>query len=193
MRDGCAGVVPLTGRLEQWQEDVCERPELLAGWVAEHGSPLNVLDPSPLARNAAELQDAAARVGVELAVYLARKANKALAFVDEARRLGLGVDVASERELRQTLDRAVPASDIVLTAAVKPRSLLELAVASGVTVVVDNEDELALLADVAAASDAGTSIAFRLAPVLPDRPASRFGLGRDEILALVDRRLARRR
>jgi diaminopimelate decarboxylase len=188
MRAGCSGIEPLTGRLEPWQVDLCEHPELLAGWVAEHGSPLNVLDPGPLGRNARELQDLAADLGVELAIFFARKANKALAFVDEARRLGLGVDVASERELRQTLDRAVPASDIVLTAAVKPRALLELAVASGVTVVVDNEDELALLSAVAAASDAGASIAFRLSPALPDRPVSRFGLGRGEILALVDRR-----
>jgi diaminopimelate decarboxylase len=187
IHDGCSGLVPLTGRLEPWALELCEQPELLAEWVAEHGSPLNVLDPSPLRRNAAELQDAAARSGVELAVFLARKANKALTFVDEARRLALGVDVASEQELRQTLDRGVPASDIVLTAAVKPRSLLELAVASGVTLVVDNADELALLDQVAAAGDARTAVAFRLSPVLPGRPPSRFGLGLDEVLALVGR------
>ena len=37
----------------------------------------------------------------------------------------------------------------MVTAAVKPRALLELCVASGVTVAIDNEDELALLAGVA--------------------------------------------
>ena len=99
---------------------------LLSDWLDRHGSPLNVLDPAPLARNAGELAQAAAALGVELKIFFARKANKALTFVDEARRLGLGVDVASERELRQALDRGVPAGDLIVTAAVKPRALLEL-------------------------------------------------------------------
>ncbi len=159
---------------------LCAQPALLAGWLALHGSPLNVLDPAPIGRHATELQQAAAGLGVDLGVYLARKANKALAFVDEARRLGLGVDVASERELQQTLERGVPADDIVLTAAVKPRSLLELAVSSGVTVVVDNEDELRLLEQVA---DRRARIAFRIAPALAGRSPSRFGLAAGEILA----------
>ena len=119
-------------------------PTLLAGWLDRYGSPLNVIDPAPLARNAAELQRAAAAgAGVDLGIFFARKANKALALVDEARRIGLGVDVASERELRQVLERGVPrADDLIVTAAVKPRALLELCVASGATVVIDNEDEL---------------------------------------------------
>ena len=104
--------------------------------------------------------------------------------MDEARRLGLGVDVASEHELQQTLDRGVPADDIVLTAAVKPRSLLELAVSSGVTVVLDNEDELRLLEAVA---DRRVRVAFRIAPLLADRTPSRFGLPVGAILELVDR------
>jgi diaminopimelate decarboxylase len=184
VRGGCVGLVPLSGRLEPWQLELCEGPALLARWLAAHGSPLNVLDTSPLARNAGELRRAAEVLGVELAVYLARKANKALAFVDEARELGLGVDVASEQELQQTLERGVPPEQIVLTAAVKPRSLLERAASSGVTVVIDNEDELRLLAQV---SRSRVPVAFRIAPLLADRPPSRFGLGGGEILGLVDR------
>ena len=77
---------------------------------AEHGSPLNVIDPAPVGRNAAELQRVADGLGVELRIFFARKANKALALVDEARRCALGIDVASERELRQVLARGVPAA-----------------------------------------------------------------------------------
>jgi diaminopimelate decarboxylase len=187
LRSGCLGIAPLTGRLEPWQVALCRTPALLAGWLEQYGSPLNVLDPRPLARHAAELRSAAAGAGVELAIYLARKANKALSFVDEARRLGLGVDVASERELRQALDRGVPARDLVVTAAIKPRALLELCVAVGVPVMIDNEDELGLLAEIARRPGGGTPIAFRLSPVLPDRPPSRFGMGSEQILALVDR------
>ena len=86
-----------------------------------------------------------ARPGSTLRVFFARKANKALALVDEAKRLGLGVDVASERELSQVLDRGVDPADVIVTAAVKPEPLLELCVRSGATVAIDNFDELDLL------------------------------------------------
>ena len=124
VRAGCEGVVALDGRLEPWQQRLCRRPELLRAWLDEHGSPVNVLDPAPLARNAAALADAAAAAGLDLGIYFARKANKALAFVDAAHALGLGVDLASERELAQVLDRGVPGSALVMTAAVKPAALL---------------------------------------------------------------------
>lgn len=100
--------------------ELCAQPALLAGWVEQYGSPLNVIDPRPMARNADELAGAAAAHDVPLELFFARKANKALALVDEANHLGLGVDVASERELRQTLDRGVPPERVVVTAAVKP-------------------------------------------------------------------------
>ena len=134
----------------------------------------NLIDPEPLGRNAAELTEAAAARGVPLRLFFARKANKALALVDEAIRLGLGVDVASENELRQVLDRGVPADDIVVTAAIKPRALLELCVEparSG-----DRQrDELELLGEVASAPGEAARIAIRLAPTpqrAPRRPGS---------------------
>jgi diaminopimelate decarboxylase len=185
VRSGCSGSVPLPGRLEPWQLEVCARPGLLAGWIEQLGSPLNVIDPGPLARNAGELQDAALAAGAALKLYFARKANKALALVDEAKRHGLGIDVASERELAQVLDRGVCPDDVVVTAAVKPRALLQLCAASGVTVVIDNEDELALLARVAAGAPRPLPIAFRLAPAIA--PQTRFGLTPTAILELVER------
>ena len=128
VRSGCEGVVPLPARLEPWQIELCARPEQLAEWIERYGSPLNVLDPAPLVRNAGELRDAATVAGVDLKIFFARKANKALALVDEARRAGLGIDVAGERELLQVLARDVPSADVIVTAAVKPRALLELCV-----------------------------------------------------------------
>ncbi|HEY5196637.1 MAG TPA: hypothetical protein VIJ51_06375 [Solirubrobacteraceae bacterium] len=187
-RDGCHGPLRLTGRLEPWMLEHCREADRLAGWIERHGSPLNVIDPSPMARNAAELAAAAAAAGVELAIFFARKANKALAFVDEALRLGLGVDVASERELHQTLGRGLPARRIVVTAAVKPRRLLELCASAGPTVVLDNEDELAALESIAEALGHAVPVALRLAPEpLAGRSQSRFGLPAGELLGLVDR------
>lgn len=187
-RSGCRGVVPLTARLEPWQRALCRRPTLLAGWLERYGSPLNILDPSPMAGNAGELRHAASGAGVDLGIFFARKANKTLALVDEALELGLGVDAASERELRQALQRNVPGADIVVTAAIKPRPLLELCVDSGATVAIDNEDELELLAELAGRSARRVPIALRLAPLLAGRGMqTRFGLGPSDILAAVDR------
>ena len=187
VRARCAGVVALPARLEPWQLEVCGQPELVDRWLSEHGSPVNLLDSSPMARNADELRVAALAFDIELAIFLARKANKALAFVDEALRLGLGVDVASERELAQALDRGVPGSALVMTAAVKPEPLLELCIASGTTIVIDNADELRRLARVTDHAGRAVSVALRLAPVLADdRLQTRFGLGRDDALAVVD-------
>jgi diaminopimelate decarboxylase len=173
--------------LEPWQLEVCETPGALSSWLAEHGSPLNVLQASSMARNAGELRSAAAALDVDLGIYFARKANKALALVDEARRLGLGVDLASERELKQVLERGVPGSALVMTAAVKPAALLARCISSGTTVAVDNADELALLASLASTAGATASVALRLAPVLgAGRTPTRFGFDIDEAIGVAE-------
>ena len=179
-------IAPLTARLEPWMADLCAQPATLADWLARHGSPLNIIDPGPMARNAAELTGAAVARDVDLEIYFARKANKALALVDEAHRLGLGVDVASDRELAQTLARDVPAERIMVTAAVKPRALLERCLAERVTVVVDNHDELSQL--LALADDQPPVAALRLAPEpVTGRPPTRFGLDFEQALAAAER------
>jgi diaminopimelate decarboxylase len=178
-------VLPLTARLEGWQRALAREPGRLAGVLAGYGSPVNVLNPGPLGRNAAELSAAARRCGLELRIKFARKANRALCFVDEARRLGLGVDVASERELGQTLDRGVPAADIIVTAAVKPEGLLRLCVASGATTAIDNADELGLLGAVAGEGGGRHPVAMRLAVAGPRE--TRFGMPASEIVAAARR------
>ena len=110
---------------------------MLAELIERHGSPLNILDPAPMLRNARELDDAAERFGVELKIFFARKANKALAFVEAAREHGLGVDLASEHELSQALRCGLSGDDLIVTAAIKPIALLELCLSSGATVAID--------------------------------------------------------
>ncbi|MGC0365588.1 diaminopimelate decarboxylase [Rhodococcus sp. 27YEA15] len=187
VRQLCIGTTPLDARLEPWIVDLLADPSRLADAVASHGSPLNVLHPGALARNAAELVDAAATADVDLRVFFARKANKALTFVDAAKDAGLGVDVASERELRQVLDRGVDPSDIIVTAAVKPRSALSLALRHGVTVALDNTDEAQAYLAVAADSEpASIPVALRLASSNPDIAPTRFGLSHEQWLQWLD-------
>lgn len=177
LRGRCCGVTPLDARLEPWQQDLLGRPEWLADVVTEFGSPVNLIDPRPMARNASELAVAAQSLGIGLSIYFARKANKAIGLVDQARNLGLGLDVASHAELTQVLDRGVAPEKVIVTAAIKPRALLELAVSAGVTVSIDNADELELLTDLADRAGTRPPIALRLAPDLgAGRPLTRFGL-----------------
>lgn len=90
--------------------DLLADPDACRDLLDTHGSPVNVLNAEPLSRRAAELVGVAAQAGVDLRLFLARKANKALSFVDAAHAAGHGVDVASEAELRQVLGRGVPGS-----------------------------------------------------------------------------------
>ena len=185
IRAGIEGVPPLPGRLEAWQRRVCADPARLESLLDEHGSPLNLLELSALERNADELRRAAASHGIELGIFMARKANKSLALVDAAVRHGLGIDLASETELSQCLERGVIGEEMVMTAAVKPESLLELCVHSGTVVSIDNADELDRIESVADRLRRPAPIAFRLAPAGFD---TRFGLTADRLLELATRR-----
>ncbi len=170
---GVHGTPPLTARLEPWMTDLFADPDACADLLEQNGSPVNVLDPAPALRNASELVAAGEEAGIDVRVFFARKANKALAFVDALAAAGHGVDVASERELRQVMDAGAPGERIILSAAVKPDALLRLAVEAGVVVSVDSVAELDRLA--ALASGTGVRVAPRLAPDPASLPPTRFG------------------
>ena len=88
-RAGCAGIVPLPARLEPWQAALCEQPDVLAAWIDLHGSPLNVIDPTPLARNAEELQREAAGGVAGAGEIDARRA------IEQSLRVGTGLALPS--------------------------------------------------------------------------------------------------
>jgi diaminopimelate decarboxylase len=186
VRAACEGVVALDARLESWQRRLCDDPDLVLELMRAHGSPVNLIDTRPMARNAAELMRAASLAGVPLTIHFARKANKALALVDEARRLGLGIDLASEREIAQVLARGVPGEALIMTAAVKSAALLELCVRSGTIIVLDNRDELRAVGSLAGRLRRDAIVALRLSPDLgPDRPPSRFGFEASDAVAVA--------
>jgi len=183
----CSGEAPLTARLRDWQRGLLDRPALLEQLLQAHGSPLNLIAPEPMAANLAELSRVASAHRLSFRAYFARKANKSLTLVDRALVLGAGVDVAGEQELAQTLSRGASGDDIVLTAAIKTRPLLELCANEGATCVIDNADELALARAVAADGRRLLPIGFRLAlsGAAPERPPTRFGMTAAEISELA--------
>jgi diaminopimelate decarboxylase len=176
VRSGVRGVLPLDGRLEPWMEELFSDPDGCAALVAEHGSPLNVLDFSPLARNAGELLDVAAGCGVRTRVFVARKANKALGLVDAARDAGLGIDVASLGELTQCLDAGADPDDLVVTAAVKAPDLLRTCVERGVPASLDNADEAADLVALARVAGVTARVGLRIGIDDDAVAPTRFGL-----------------
>ena len=134
-----------------------------------------MLNPEPMQANIDELVSAGERAGVETKVFYARKANKALIFADTARDTGNGVDVASENELRQVLGRGVPGERIILSAAIKPDRLLQLAIENGVVISADNRAEYDRIQALAEASGTQARVAPRLAPDPDTMPPTRFG------------------
>ncbi|MHA7268693.1 alanine racemase [Arthrobacter sp. HLT1-20] len=176
MNEKMYGTAPLTARLETWMEDLLNSPARCRELIDAYGSPVNVHEFAALGSNAQELRTVAAAHSIDFQIYFARKANKTMGAIDQAIREGCGVDVASLNELRQCLDRGVPAERIIVTAAVKSRALLQLAIASRVTISVDNKDELLVVSELADERGENVEVALRLAVAHPAIPPTRFGL-----------------
>lgn len=176
LRSAVTGRPPLTGRLEPWLAELLTDPSACADLLERFGSPLNVIDPEPLARNAADLVTTGTERGVEVRVRFARKANKALALVEAALAAGHGVDVASLAELTQVLELGAARDRIILSAAVKPFALLHLAVRGGVMISLDTTQELDTVAAIATETGQVATVAPRVAPRPGDGIApTRFG------------------
>lgn len=174
------GTVPLAARWEPWMQELLSNPEQVRALTQEFGSPVNVLDASPLPRNAAELIDAGTSRGVNAKVFFARKANKALTFVDAARTAGHGIDVASRDELLQVLDAGVEPERIIVSAAIKTDELLRIALDAGVVISCDSRAELERIGRLNSSSlrdgmPSRARLAPRLAPDPSKLPPTRFG------------------
>lgn len=166
---------PLTGRLEPWMHYLLSNPQQCTELIETYDSPVNVLAPHVLPRNAEELVRAGQINGVDVRVYYARKANKGLSFVDAALAGGHGIDVASERELQQVLSRGAKPDQVILSAAVKPDRLLRLAVESGVYISVDSVPELHRIEAIVADTSGAARVVPRIAPNPNLLPPTRFG------------------
>ena len=123
---------------------------------------------------------------MDLGVFFARKANKSRNFVTEAKAAGIGVDTASYQEVKDCIEEGIPADQIVLTAAIKNRKLLTLAVQNNVLIVLDNRDELDLLAQICGEQNQNCRIGLRISGFLfEDARPTRFGFVMDEAYELI--------
>ncbi|QDT08127.1 Y4yA family PLP-dependent enzyme [Stieleria marina] len=161
LRELCAGELPLSARLEPWMIDQIAGPSAHS-LVNQYGSPLNLTFTSVMARNIDEINRVAQQRHLDFRVFFARKSNKCLALVDQAIQSGIGIDTASENEIRQCLTRDANPADLICTAAIKTDSLIRLCIDQGICIAVDNHDELAAIAELCQESSKTATVALRI-------------------------------
>ena len=155
-------VPAITPKSIPWLENLNADPSALQALTAEYGSPLHLHHVAPFTDNVAELVDAAQATGVDLDVYFARKANKALCYVHAAVGAGIGIDLASGEELDQALRSGADPARLVVTSAIKPDDLLRTCLDHGVLVALDNHDEAVRYATMARGVGRRAPVAVRL-------------------------------
>ncbi|TWT91487.1 Diaminopimelate decarboxylase [Neorhodopirellula pilleata] len=157
--------------------------------VDEHGSPLNVLNPNPMRSNIDAILAVAHARGLDVQLHYAFKANKDIVFVETADQCSIGIDVASETELRRTLQAGVAGERIVCTAAIKTQALIDLCLSVRTTIVIDNRDEWYLINERADALGHQADVAIRLGGFRQERHqyplATRFGFDVNDELSFL--------
>jgi diaminopimelate decarboxylase len=167
----------------------------LVALVAEHGSPLYVLDEATFRAACRQYRAAFARFypGDSLVLY-ASKAWSCLAVSALAASEGLGIDAVSSGELVGALRAGVPAERCYLHGNNKAAGEIELAVAAGATLVVDNWLELETLAGTVSPHPGGIRILVRFSPgiechtheyIRTGHLDSKFGFDPDEMDAVL--------
>ncbi|SMO61729.1 Y4yA family PLP-dependent enzyme [Gracilimonas mengyeensis] len=153
---------PLTPITSPWMHDLLADKEALKTLFEQHGSPINVHQMEPFEANYETYQAVFNRHEVKHKVFFARKANKCRAYVQKAKELDIGVDVASYQELKQCLDLGCDSENLVLTAAIKTERLVRLALANDVLIVLDNEEECSLINRIAGELGKTPTVALRI-------------------------------
>ncbi len=119
--------------------------------------------------------------GVDAMVCYAMKANSNQAVLRTLARLGAGVDVVSEGELRRALAAGIPAKRIMFSGVGKTVSEMDLGLEAGIYCFnVESEPELEVLAARAAKSGKQAHVSFRINPDVDARTHAKISTGKKE-------------
>jgi len=139
----------------------CDAPEL----AQEFGTPLYVMDEAQIRQTMRTLEGALQSLHPQTDVIYASKAFACLAMSRLVAQEGLMIDVASAGELITALRADFPAERIVFHGNNKSRDELEMAVRAGIgRVIVDNEEEMAVLNDISSTQNMRQAVLLRLTP-----------------------------
>ncbi|MEB2778628.1 Y4yA family PLP-dependent enzyme [Algoriphagus sp. D3-2-R+10] len=152
----------LTPITSPWMHELMDKKTVLNELLEKYGSPINIHQTDPMEDNFNSYQTVFEELGLKHKIFFARKANKTKGVVQEAYKLGMGIDTASYQEYVQCLEMGIDAKDLIVTAAVKNRKLVEKAVHHGSLLILDNEDECILVQKVAEEQNRKVAIGFRI-------------------------------
>ncbi|MEB3326152.1 MAG: diaminopimelate decarboxylase [Synechococcus sp.] len=187
-------LTPLTTRLDA-QGQLSLGDCTLSDLARRYGTPLYVLDEATLRATCRAYREALARhyPGDALALY-ASKANSSLAITAVVAAEGLGLDAVSAGELLTAFQGGMAGERIVLHGNNKSSEELALALAHGVTVVLDNWRELELLSELAADFAGPARLMLRFTPgiechtheyIRTGHLDSKFGFDPDQLEAVL--------
>jgi diaminopimelate decarboxylase len=146
--------------------------------AAELGTPFYCYSTATLDRHYRVFADA---FGGDALICYAIKANSNIAVLRTLGRLGAGMDVVSEGELRRARAAGVPAERIVFSGVGKTRAEMAYALSEGIFAFnVESEAELRALSEVAAAKGRTARIAFRINPDVDAKTHHKISTGRAE-------------
>ena len=150
------------------------------GRIAEAvGTPFYCYSTATLERHYRVLQDAFA--GFDTHICYAIKANSNQAVIATLARLGAGMDVVSEGELRRARAAGVPASKIIFAGVGKTRAEMAYALSEGIFAFnVESEPELEALSEVAASLGRTAAIALRVNPDVDAKTHAKISTGKAE-------------
>jgi diaminopimelate decarboxylase len=151
----------------------------LAALADEVGTPFYCYATATLERHYRVLQQAFA--GLDTLICYAIKANSNQAVIATLARLGAGMDVVSEGELRRALAAGVHADRIIFAGVGKTREEMAFALGQGILGFnVESEPELEALSEVAASLGRTARIALRVNPDVDAKTHAKIATGKAE-------------
>lgn len=133
--------------------------------VAKYGTPLYIYDEERIRSQCAAIVEAGKQYPKSFKAYYASKAFPNAAVERIVHGQGLGIDAASEGEMRVALMAGVPAEDILLHGAYKTDAFLELGISRGAgRIVVDSFGEIARIQSIAARLGKTVQVLMRINP-----------------------------
>jgi diaminopimelate decarboxylase len=143
------------------------------------GTPFYCYSTATLERHYRVLQEAFA--GLDTLICYAIKANSNQAVIATLARLGAGMDVVSEGELRRARAAGVPAAKIIFAGVGKTREEMAYALGEGIlSFNVESEPELEALSEVAAGLGRSARIALRVNPDVDAKTHAKISTGKAE-------------
>lgn len=152
-----------------------------------HHSPVNVHHLPTFKKNVGDYKEILDGYGIKNQLFFARKANKFKNLIPAAVEAGIGIDTASFHELKQCLDLGIAADLLISTAAIKNNELLNLAIKNGVTIIIDNRDELEQTLNIAQQQNTTVKIGIRISGFMfnGEKLQSRFGFDIDDVETVI--------